>query len=174
MAIISSKLDNLGRYMKKLKENVHAIQVGCQLCGGPHLDKESLNEEVKSTEDVKYEEFGRPFPKNNRVNEKFGGGVYGYGSQPSLGDRKPNLTETINKYMEEMAKRHVEQDEWLKKLYLNTETSRGNHDKIIQSLETKAKTLTNKVDVGRNITLQYLIYTFSSCFGDDKHVTYNT
>ncbi|GKC74272.1 hypothetical protein Tco_1120155 [Tanacetum coccineum] len=40
MAVISSKLDNLGRDMKKLKENVHAIQVGCQLCGGPHLDKE--------------------------------------------------------------------------------------------------------------------------------------
>ncbi|GJW29110.1 hypothetical protein Tco_0045985 [Tanacetum coccineum] len=48
--------------------------------------------------------------------------------------------------MEEMAKRHVEQDEWLKKLYLNTETSRRNHDKIIQSLETKVKTLTNKVE----------------------------
>ncbi|GJU99766.1 hypothetical protein Tco_1329037 [Tanacetum coccineum] len=31
-----------------------------------------------------------------------------------------------------------------------------------------------KLSVGRNITLRYLIYTFSSCFGDDKHVTYNT
>ncbi|GJT04575.1 zinc knuckle CX2CX4HX4C containing protein [Tanacetum coccineum] len=77
MAVISSKLDNLDRDMKKLKENVHAIQVGCQLCGGPHLDKECLNEEVKSMEEVKYEEFGRLFPNNNRVNEKFGGEVEG-------------------------------------------------------------------------------------------------
>ncbi|GKC93925.1 hypothetical protein Tco_1159367 [Tanacetum coccineum] len=54
MAAIASKLDNLGRDMKKLKENVHAIQVGCQLCGGPHLNKECpLNEEVKSMEEVK-------------------------------------------------------------------------------------------------------------------------
>ncbi|GKC72598.1 hypothetical protein Tco_1118481 [Tanacetum coccineum] len=120
MAAVASNLDNLGRDMKKLKENVHVIQVGCQLCGGPHLDKECpLNEEVKSMEEVKYMEFG---------------------------DRKPNLTETINKYMGEMAKRHVEQDEWLKQLYLNTETSQGNHDKIIQNLETKVKTLTNKVE----------------------------
>ncbi|GJU62644.1 hypothetical protein Tco_1244479 [Tanacetum coccineum] len=37
---IVSKLDSLGRDMKKLKENVHAIQVGCQICGGAHLDKE--------------------------------------------------------------------------------------------------------------------------------------
>ncbi|GKC38688.1 hypothetical protein Tco_1051072 [Tanacetum coccineum] len=40
MDAIASKLVNLGRDMKKLKENVHTIQVGCQLCGGPHLDKE--------------------------------------------------------------------------------------------------------------------------------------
>ncbi|GJZ87678.1 hypothetical protein Tco_0659288 [Tanacetum coccineum] len=48
LAAVISKLDNLGRDMKKLKENVHAIQVGCQICKGPHIDKEyPLNEEVK-------------------------------------------------------------------------------------------------------------------------------
>ncbi|GJY24103.1 hypothetical protein Tco_0397761 [Tanacetum coccineum] len=53
---IVSKLDNLCRDMKKLKENVRAIQVGCQTCGGAHLDKECLlNEAVKSMEEVKYE-----------------------------------------------------------------------------------------------------------------------
>ncbi|GKB69245.1 protein kinase-like domain, concanavalin A-like lectin/glucanase domain protein [Tanacetum coccineum] len=40
IAAIVSKLDNLGRDMKKLKENVHAIQVGCQNCEGAHLDKD--------------------------------------------------------------------------------------------------------------------------------------
>ncbi|GJX19944.1 hypothetical protein Tco_0222621 [Tanacetum coccineum] len=44
---IISKLDNLGRDMKKLKENVQAIQVGCQNCEGAHLDKDCpLKEEV--------------------------------------------------------------------------------------------------------------------------------
>ncbi|GJY78395.1 hypothetical protein Tco_0484196 [Tanacetum coccineum] len=38
LAAIVNKLDNLGHDMKKLKENVHAIQVGCQICKGPHLD----------------------------------------------------------------------------------------------------------------------------------------
>ncbi|GKF44930.1 hypothetical protein Tco_0131482 [Tanacetum coccineum] len=48
LVAIVCKLDNLGCDMKKLKENVHAIQVGCQICEGPHLDKECpLNEEVK-------------------------------------------------------------------------------------------------------------------------------
>nr|GEU92261.1 hypothetical protein [Tanacetum cinerariifolium] len=64
MAAIVSKLDNLGLDMNKLKENVHAIQVGCQLCDGPHLDKECpLNEEAKSVEEVKYGE-GHSSPFN--------------------------------------------------------------------------------------------------------------
>ncbi|GJV02112.1 hypothetical protein Tco_1335681 [Tanacetum coccineum] len=48
LVAIVCKLDNLGHDMKKLKENFQAIQVGCQICKGPHLDKECpLNEEVK-------------------------------------------------------------------------------------------------------------------------------
>ncbi|GJW52663.1 hypothetical protein Tco_0096748 [Tanacetum coccineum] len=47
------KLDSLGGDMKKIKENVHVIQVGCQLYRGAHLDKECpLNEEVKSVEEA--------------------------------------------------------------------------------------------------------------------------
>nr|GFA17342.1 hypothetical protein [Tanacetum cinerariifolium] len=54
LAAIVSKLDNLGRDMKKLNENVDAIQVGCQICEGPHLDKEfPLDEEVKQLEEEK-------------------------------------------------------------------------------------------------------------------------
>ncbi|GJY79382.1 protein kinase-like domain, concanavalin A-like lectin/glucanase domain protein, partial [Tanacetum coccineum] len=115
IAAIVNKLENLGRDMKKLKENVHAIQVGCQTCGGAHLDKDCpLNEEVKSVEEVKYGEFGRPFPNNNGNDDRFDKGGY---DQPSSGERRPSLTEIINKYMEEASKRHAEQDEWLKNIY---------------------------------------------------------
>ncbi|GJS52922.1 hypothetical protein Tco_0626284 [Tanacetum coccineum] len=114
IAAIVNKLHSLGRDMKKLKENVHAIQIGCQTCEGDHLDKECpLNKEVK-----RYD-------------------------QPSSGERRPSLTEIINKYMEEAAKRHAEQDEWLNKFYQNAETNREAHDKIIQDLETKVRTLIN-------------------------------
>nr|GEV14874.1 hypothetical protein [Tanacetum cinerariifolium] len=44
---VTNKLDSPGRDMKKVKENVHAIQVGCENFRGAHLNKEcSLNEEV--------------------------------------------------------------------------------------------------------------------------------
>ncbi|GJZ06400.1 hypothetical protein Tco_0540193 [Tanacetum coccineum] len=58
IAAIVNKLENLGRDMKKLKENVQAIQVGCQNCERAHLDKDCpLKEEVKSIKEAKYGEF---------------------------------------------------------------------------------------------------------------------
>ncbi|GKB10799.1 hypothetical protein Tco_0844722 [Tanacetum coccineum] len=68
LGALVNKLDNLGRDMKKLKESVHAIQVGCQICKEPHLDKDCLlNEEVKHVKEVRYREFERtsPFNGNN-------------------------------------------------------------------------------------------------------------
>ncbi|GJS24225.1 putative reverse transcriptase domain-containing protein [Tanacetum coccineum] len=79
LVAILSKLDKLGRDMKKLKENVYAIQVGCQICEGPHLDKECpLNEEVKQVEEAKYGEFGRPAPFNGNNGAKYRVGPPGY------------------------------------------------------------------------------------------------
>ncbi|GKB48639.1 retrovirus-related pol polyprotein from transposon TNT 1-94 [Tanacetum coccineum] len=121
------KLDNLGCDMKKLKENVHAIQVGCQICEGPHLDNECpLNKEVK------------PGPP----------GYYTHTDNQTLSEEKrPNLVETINKYVGGAAKRQAEQDKWLKTFCQNTEKSRIDHDKIIQKLKYHVKTLAVEVEI---------------------------
>ncbi|GJY48681.1 reverse transcriptase domain-containing protein [Tanacetum coccineum] len=67
LAALVNKLDNLGRDMKKLKESVHAIQVGCQICEGPHLDKDCpLNEEVKQVEEVWIKKLQENAEINNR------------------------------------------------------------------------------------------------------------
>ncbi|GJS58384.1 zinc knuckle CX2CX4HX4C containing protein [Tanacetum coccineum] len=67
LAALVNKLDNLGRDMKKLKKSVRAIQVGCQICEGPYLDKDCpLNEEVKQVEEVRYGKFRRTTPFNGR------------------------------------------------------------------------------------------------------------
>ncbi|GKA66612.1 hypothetical protein Tco_0766420 [Tanacetum coccineum] len=121
LAALVSKLDNLGRDMKKLKENVHAIQVGCQICKGPHLDKEfPLNEEVKQLEEVKYGEFGRSAPFNGNNGAKFCVGPPGYytraDNRPSYGEKRPSLEELMNKHQEESARRSAEMKEWFKKL----------------------------------------------------------
>ncbi|GJT27901.1 hypothetical protein Tco_0908176 [Tanacetum coccineum] len=110
---IVNKLGNLGRDMKKLKENVHAIQVGCQTCEGAYLDKEC--------------------PLNEEVNGIFKGGY----DQPSSGEKRPSLTKIINKYIEEASKRQAKQEEWLKKFSTKYQKPRETHDKIIQGLKGK-------------------------------------
>ncbi|GJS40400.1 hypothetical protein Tco_0565443 [Tanacetum coccineum] len=124
LSALVNKLDNLGRDMKKLKESVHAIQVGCQICKGPYLDKDCpLNEEVKQIDEVRYGEFGRttPFNRNN-------GG-------------KQTLAKTVKKYIEEASLRLVKQDEWLKTFCHNLEKSQNHHNEIIQGLKFKVTTL---------------------------------
>ncbi|GJR88923.1 hypothetical protein Tco_0212934 [Tanacetum coccineum] len=130
LAALVNKLDNLGRDMKKLKENVYAIQVRCQICKGPHLDKDSpLNEEVKQVEEVRYGEFGRTTPFNG-----------------NKGGRQI-LAETIKKYIEEASMRQVKQDEWLKTFCQNLEKGQNHHDEIIKDLKSKVTTLAKEAVV---------------------------
>nr|GEU80464.1 hypothetical protein [Tanacetum cinerariifolium] len=88
------------------------------LSKGPHLDKECpLGEEVKQVEEVNYGKFECPAPINGSNEAKFYVGPPGYythtDNQTTSGEKKPKLVKTINKYMEEAAKRQAEQDEWL-------------------------------------------------------------
>ncbi|GJY75566.1 uncharacterized mitochondrial protein-like protein [Tanacetum coccineum] len=94
IAAIVNKLDSLGRDMKKLKENVHAIQVGCQTCERAYLDKECpLNKEVKSVEGLSY-------------------GIDK--SAPLV--KRPSLEELMNKHLEVSTQRRAKMEEWVKKL----------------------------------------------------------
>ncbi|GJS78678.1 hypothetical protein Tco_0728559 [Tanacetum coccineum] len=93
LAALVNKLDNLGRDIKKLKEIVHAIQVGYQICEGPRLDKDCpLNEEVKQVEEVRYGEFRRTSPFNRSNRGKFHVGQPGYytkiDNRPPYGEKR--------------------------------------------------------------------------------------
>ncbi|GJY81663.1 hypothetical protein Tco_0494414 [Tanacetum coccineum] len=48
ISVITNKLNDLGRDMRKLKESVHAIQVGCEIPLGSHspLDRRTSLEET--------------------------------------------------------------------------------------------------------------------------------
>ncbi|GJX91594.1 reverse transcriptase domain-containing protein [Tanacetum coccineum] len=147
IAAIVSKLDSLGRDMKKLKKNVHAIQVGCQTYEGPHLDKECpLNEEVKSIEEVKYGEFGRSSPFKNGAKYRVGPPRYytRVDNRPPFGEKRPNLEELLNKHLEESTRRRAEMEEWVKKLQENIEINTQNQSASLKNLETQIKQLTKE------------------------------
>ncbi|GJT38369.1 hypothetical protein Tco_0938234 [Tanacetum coccineum] len=75
IAVITNKLDSLRCDMPKLKESIHAIQVGCKVCEGVHLTQECpLKEEGKNLE-VKVEKLTQEILINeddmvNKVKEK--------------------------------------------------------------------------------------------------------
>ncbi|GJR79290.1 hypothetical protein Tco_0150075 [Tanacetum coccineum] len=111
---IVNKLENLGRDTKKLKENVHAIQVGCQNCGGAHLDKNCpLKEEVKSVKEAKY---GRVFtiisPSNGAKYRVCPPRYYTrMDNRPPFGEKRSSLEELMNKHLEESTRRRAEMKE---------------------------------------------------------------
>ncbi|GJR94052.1 DNA-binding pseudobarrel domain-containing protein [Tanacetum coccineum] len=150
LVTIISKLDNLGCNMKKLKENVHAIQVGCQICEGPHLDTECpLNEEVKQLKEVKYGEFRRSAPFNGSNGAKFHVSPPGYytrtDNRPPFGEKIPSLEELMNKHQEESARRSAKMKEWFKKLQENTEINTRNQSASLKNLETQIEQLTKEL-----------------------------
>ncbi|GJT19504.1 gag-pol polyprotein [Tanacetum coccineum] len=62
LAAIQAQLNNLGREIKKVNENVYAAQVKCEQCKGPHYTKDCpLKEEGKTLEEAYYTQFGGPF-----------------------------------------------------------------------------------------------------------------
>ncbi|GJW96279.1 reverse transcriptase domain-containing protein [Tanacetum coccineum] len=147
LAAIVSKLDNLERDMKKLKENVHTIQVGCKICEGPHLDKECpLNEEFKQLEEVKYREFGRSAPFNGSNGAKFRVGPPGYytrtDNRPPYREKRPSLEELMNKHQEESSQRSAEMKEWT--TYVAHSSSTEQCKVVNNDHETQHRKLNNK------------------------------
>ncbi|GJX39405.1 hypothetical protein Tco_0252708 [Tanacetum coccineum] len=115
LAALVNKLDNMGRDIKKLKESVHAIQVGCQICKGPHLDKDCpLNEEVKQVEEVRYREFRRTTPFNGNNRGKFHVEPPRYytktDNRPPYGEKRQSLEELLAKHQEESAQRSTKME----------------------------------------------------------------
>ncbi|GKB16121.1 retrovirus-related pol polyprotein from transposon TNT 1-94, partial [Tanacetum coccineum] len=127
LAAIVSKLDNLGRDMKKLKENVHAIQV----------------------EEAKYGEFSHPTLFNGSNGAKYRVGQPGYythtDNRPPYGEKRPSLEELMNKHLEESAQRSMKMNEWIKKLQESVKINTRNQSASLKNLETQIEQLTKEL-----------------------------
>ncbi|GJU28075.1 reverse transcriptase domain-containing protein [Tanacetum coccineum] len=91
------------------------LRVGCQICKGPHPDKDCpLNEEVKQVEEVSDGEFRRTTPFNGSNGGKVRVGPPGYytkiDNRPLYGKKRQSLEELLAKHQEESARRSTEMD----------------------------------------------------------------
>ncbi|GJV75984.1 cysteine-rich receptor-like protein kinase [Tanacetum coccineum] len=106
-------------------------KVGCQICEGPHLDKDCpLNEEVKQVEEVRYGDFGQTTPFNGNNEGKLRVIPHGYytktDNRPPYGERRQSLEELLAKHQEEYAQRSTKMEMWIKKLQENAEINTRN------------------------------------------------
>ncbi|GJU79234.1 mitochondrial proton/calcium exchanger protein-like protein isoform X1 [Tanacetum coccineum] len=135
LAAIQAQLNNLGREIKKVNENIYAAQVGCEQCNGTYYTKYCpQKEEGKTLEEAYYTQFGEPFQ---------GGGYRatapGYyqrnNTNPSFQERRQTMEDTLSKFMSESAKRHEENSNLIKEIRALTDADIRNQGASIKTLE---------------------------------------
>ncbi|GJT90454.1 hypothetical protein Tco_1079299 [Tanacetum coccineum] len=144
MSIITYMLNDLGHDMRKLKKSVHAIQVGCEMCGGIHLGKDChLKEEIKSIKVTGYRE-----TKNGVKTAKYPigpSGSYTIRENCSPFNKRPSLEDTADMYLEELRKRQDAYEKWMKKFRESTHRSLKKHKSAIKDLEKKVEQMAQAV-----------------------------
>ncbi|GJT98970.1 retrovirus-related pol polyprotein from transposon TNT 1-94 [Tanacetum coccineum] len=117
---------------------MHAIQVGREMCGGTHLERNyHLRAEVKSIKVTRYRE-----EKGNVETTKY---LMGPSGSHSPLDKRSSLEETIERYLEESTKRQDSFEEWMKRFRESTDKNLKRHDSTIKGLEKKVEQLAQAV-----------------------------
>ncbi|GJU80886.1 hypothetical protein Tco_1283251 [Tanacetum coccineum] len=112
---IQAQLNNLGREIKKVNEKVYVAQVICEQCKGPHYTKDCpQKKEGKTLVEAYYTQFGGPF-KGGGYRATAPGYYQRNNANPSFQERRESMEETLNKFMNESAKRHEENSNLIKK-----------------------------------------------------------
>ncbi|GKF48643.1 hypothetical protein Tco_0141894, partial [Tanacetum coccineum] len=123
LAAIQAQLNNLGREIKKVNENVYAAQVGCEQCNGPHYTKDCPQKEKEKTlEEAYYTQFGGPFQEGG-----YRATAPGYyqrnNANPSFQERRQSMEDTLSKFMSESAKRHEKNSNLINEIRASTDAA---------------------------------------------------
>ena len=123
MSALTNKFKNLGRDIKMIKENIHAIQVGCETCEGAHLARDCpLKEEVKRMDEVKYGGFNKQFQGFGGDGAKYRVGPQGYYTKINeKAQKKTSLEDLVNQHIEESTKKRNLFKEWMIKIKEDTD-----------------------------------------------------
>ncbi|GJX47339.1 hypothetical protein Tco_0272529 [Tanacetum coccineum] len=132
---IQAQLNNLGREIKKVNEKVYVAQVICEQCKGPHYTKDCpQKKEGKTLVEAYYTQFGGPF-KGGGYRATAPGYYQRNNANPSFQERRESMEETLNKFMNESAKRHEENSNLIKEIQASTDAAIRNQGASINTLE---------------------------------------
>ncbi|GJV52830.1 DNA-directed DNA polymerase [Tanacetum coccineum] len=140
LAAIQAQLNNVGREIKKVNEKVYSAQVGCELCKGPHYTKDCpQKEEGKTLEEAYYTQFGAPYQPGGQYRAAGPGFYQRNNGNSSYHDRRPNLEESLTKFMVESTKRHEESSNIIKDIRASTDAAIRNQGASIKTLEIQIR-----------------------------------
>ncbi|GJU04351.1 retrovirus-related pol polyprotein from transposon TNT 1-94 [Tanacetum coccineum] len=140
LAAIQAQLNNLGQEINKVNEKVYAAQVGCKLCKGPHYTKDyPQKEEGKTLEEAYYTQFGAPYQPGGQYRAAGPGFYQQNNGNSSYPDRRPNLEESLTKFMAESAKSHDENSNIIKEIRASTDATIRNQGASIKILEIQIR-----------------------------------
>ncbi|GJS30741.1 uncharacterized mitochondrial protein-like protein [Tanacetum coccineum] len=136
LATIQAQLNNLGREIKKVNIKVYDDQVGCELCKGPHYTKDCpLKEEGKTLEKAYYTKFGVPFQQGGQYRATALGFYQRNNANPLYQERRQSMEESLSKFMNELAKRHEENSNFIKEIQASTYAAIRNQGASIKNSE---------------------------------------
>ncbi|GJV27414.1 hypothetical protein Tco_1383862 [Tanacetum coccineum] len=134
LVAIVSKLDNLERDMKKLKENVHAIEVDVKSAKDFTLTKNILlTRKSNSWKRSSMKNSGTPLLSMEVIEPSF---ILVLIIDHLLGEKRPRLEELMSKHREESAQRSAEMKKWFMKLQENAKINTRNQSASLKNLET--------------------------------------
>ncbi|GJU91891.1 hypothetical protein Tco_1304314 [Tanacetum coccineum] len=140
LAAIQAQLNNLGREIKKVNENVYVAQVGCELCKGPHYIKDCpLKEEGKTLKETYYTQFGVYFQQGEQYRVAVPRFYQRNNANHSYQERRKSMEESLSKFMNESAKGHEENSNMIKEIRASVDAAIRNQGALIKTLEIQIK-----------------------------------
>ena len=148
MNALTNKFGNLGREIKKIKENIHSLQINREACKGVHrTQKCPLKEEVKRVEGVKYGNVNKPFHGFGGNGAKYRVGPQGYYTK--IEDKAPKVTsleDLVDEHIKESTRRNNMFKEWMMKIKEDTDRNLRNQEAAIKNLNVQIGQLVNDFD----------------------------
>ena len=143
ITLITNKIKSLGRNIKKLKENVHAIW------SEREHGRETIviKEEVKRVEEAMAREASKThLGPGNRAKYRMGpqGWYTKIENWPIYENTKISLEEMVNKHIEDSWRKNEKSQEWMNEMKVDTERNLRNQSAAIKNLKTQIGQLAKK------------------------------
>ncbi|GJX04469.1 ribonuclease H-like domain, reverse transcriptase, RNA-dependent DNA polymerase [Tanacetum coccineum] len=139
-------IQEMVEYSQKWHNGTSKTKMGCEQRKGPHYTKDCpLKEEGKTLEEAYYTQFGVPFQQGGQYRAATPRFYQRNNANPSYQERRQSMEESLNKFMNESAKRHEENSNMIKEIQASTDAAIRNQGALIKTLEIQIRKMSKSI-----------------------------